>query len=174
MKKLLLCLLLLALNTFGFVDERPNIIPMMADDLGYETVSANGGAPYKTPVLDKLAPKGFAGRLTGDKAYKAHPWAYVDYYGKNRGDMSHFVRDKQFKLYEGGFFYDYIKDPAHANPIKIKTAGKRAKAAHKSLLDPTQFQVNHQKRVRDPRPFHRKGHCESQAAFPNCGQEAYN
>jgi len=116
----------------------------------------------------------FAGRLTGDKAYKAHPWAYVGYYGKNRGDMSHFVRDKQFKLYEGGFFYDYIKDPAHANPIKIKTAGKRAKAAHKSLLDPTQFQVNHHKRVRDPRPFHRKGHCESQAAFPNCGQEAYN
>ncbi len=58
MKKLLLCLLLLALNTFGLADERPNISLMMADDLGYETVSANGGAPYKTPVLDKLAAEG--------------------------------------------------------------------------------------------------------------------
>ncbi|MHC4995260.1 MAG: sulfatase-like hydrolase/transferase, partial [Planctomycetota bacterium] len=37
---------------------RPNIILMMADDLGYETVSANGGAPYKTPVLDRLAAEG--------------------------------------------------------------------------------------------------------------------
>ena len=38
--------------------ERPNVILMMADDLGYETLSANGGTPYKTPHLDKLAANG--------------------------------------------------------------------------------------------------------------------
>ena len=73
MKKLLLCLLLLALNTFGFADERPNIIPMMADDLGYETVSANGGAPYKTPVLDKLAAEGLRWTINRGQGIQSSP-----------------------------------------------------------------------------------------------------
>ena len=35
--------------------KRPNIIVMMADDFGYECLSCNGGSPYQTPNLDKLA-----------------------------------------------------------------------------------------------------------------------
>jgi arylsulfatase A len=38
--------------------ERPNIILILADDLGYETLGANGGTSYQTPVLDKLAAGG--------------------------------------------------------------------------------------------------------------------
>ena len=37
---------------------RPNIILIMADDLGYECIGANGGTSYKTPVLDRLAAEG--------------------------------------------------------------------------------------------------------------------
>jgi arylsulfatase A len=37
---------------------RPNVILIMADDLGYETIGANGGTSYKTPVLDRLAAEG--------------------------------------------------------------------------------------------------------------------
>jgi arylsulfatase A len=37
---------------------RPNVILIMADDLGYETIGANGGTSYKTPALDKLAATG--------------------------------------------------------------------------------------------------------------------
>lgn len=37
---------------------RPNIILIMADDLGYETIGANGGESYKTPNLDRLAADG--------------------------------------------------------------------------------------------------------------------
>ena len=37
---------------------RPNIILIMADDLGYETIGANGGTSYRTPVLDRLAATG--------------------------------------------------------------------------------------------------------------------
>ncbi|MBI5772499.1 MAG: sulfatase-like hydrolase/transferase [Verrucomicrobia bacterium] len=37
---------------------QPNVIVIMADDLGYETIGANGGTSYKTPVLDKLAAAG--------------------------------------------------------------------------------------------------------------------
>lgn len=38
--------------------KQPNIILIMADDLGYECIGANGGSSYKTPVLDKLADGG--------------------------------------------------------------------------------------------------------------------
>jgi arylsulfatase A len=38
--------------------KRPNIILIMADDLGYECIGANGGTSYKTPVLDDLAKTG--------------------------------------------------------------------------------------------------------------------
>lgn len=38
--------------------EKPNLILIMADDLGYETIGANGGTSYRTPVLDQLAATG--------------------------------------------------------------------------------------------------------------------
>ena len=37
---------------------KPNIILILADDLGYETLGANGGESYKTPNLDRLAATG--------------------------------------------------------------------------------------------------------------------
>ncbi len=37
---------------------KPNILLIMADDLGYECIGANGCDDYKTPVLDKLAATG--------------------------------------------------------------------------------------------------------------------
>jgi arylsulfatase A len=35
-----------------------NVVLIMADDLGYECIGANGGTSYKTPVLDRLAAGG--------------------------------------------------------------------------------------------------------------------
>ena len=40
------------------VPEQPNIILIMADDMGYECIGANGGTSYKTPELDRLAKSG--------------------------------------------------------------------------------------------------------------------
>ena len=37
---------------------KPNIVLIMADDLGYECVGANGGTSYQTPVLDSMAKEG--------------------------------------------------------------------------------------------------------------------
>lgn len=37
---------------------RPNIILIMADDFGYECVTANGGQSYQTPHVDRLAAAG--------------------------------------------------------------------------------------------------------------------
>ncbi|NQT84073.1 sulfatase-like hydrolase/transferase [bacterium] len=38
--------------------DKPNIVLIMADDLGYECLGCNGGTSYKTPVLDELARTG--------------------------------------------------------------------------------------------------------------------
>lgn len=45
-------------NSPGNRDTRPNIILIMADDLGYECIGANGGTSYKTPHIDQLALNG--------------------------------------------------------------------------------------------------------------------
>ncbi len=37
---------------------RPNVVLIMADDMGYECVGANGGQTYRTPRLDRLAASG--------------------------------------------------------------------------------------------------------------------
>lgn len=39
-------------------DERPNIILIMADDAGVETIGCYGGTSYETPAIDKLASEG--------------------------------------------------------------------------------------------------------------------
>lgn len=44
--------------TSAYAGERPNIILIMADDFGYECVTANGGESYQTPNLDRLAANG--------------------------------------------------------------------------------------------------------------------
>lgn len=42
----------------GTTDKRPDILFIMADDLGYADVSCYGRTPYKTPVIDALAAGG--------------------------------------------------------------------------------------------------------------------
>ncbi len=39
-------------------DRPPNIVLLMADDMGYECLSANGSISYNTPFLDKLGKEG--------------------------------------------------------------------------------------------------------------------
>lgn len=55
-------LLLSVSSSLGQAAPRPNIILIMADDLGYETLGVNGSTSYKTPHLDRLAAGGV--RLT--------------------------------------------------------------------------------------------------------------
>jgi len=46
------------LGTAGRDDKRPNVVLIMADDLGYECLGCNGSISYKTPRLDELAANG--------------------------------------------------------------------------------------------------------------------
>ena len=54
----LLSLTLIGTRPSHATSDRPNIILIMADDLGYECITANGGQSYQTPVLDRLATAG--------------------------------------------------------------------------------------------------------------------
>lgn len=58
MKTPLLWLSLLLVFGFAARAEKPNIILIMADDFGYECLTANGGQSYQTPHLDQLAAEG--------------------------------------------------------------------------------------------------------------------
>ncbi|GAB5441795.1 MAG: hypothetical protein Fues2KO_21440 [Fuerstiella sp.] len=57
--------LLFSLQTFADENERPNILLIMADDLGVEGLGCYGGTSYRTPNLDRLA----AGGLQFTAAY---------------------------------------------------------------------------------------------------------
>jgi arylsulfatase A len=53
-----LAVCLAAVFPASVVAARPNLVLIMADDFGYECVSANGGESYATPHLDRLAETG--------------------------------------------------------------------------------------------------------------------
>ena len=49
------------LGTWADVPEKPNIILILADDVGFEALSCYGGESYATPNLDALASGGLQG-----------------------------------------------------------------------------------------------------------------
>ena len=51
-------LTLLSIATSPAAERRPNILLILADDLGFETVNSYGGTSYKTPQIDALAKSG--------------------------------------------------------------------------------------------------------------------
>ena len=55
-----LCIAVLLATPLAARDDTtaPNIVLIMADDMGYECVGANGGTSYRTPHLDRLATGG--------------------------------------------------------------------------------------------------------------------
>ena len=50
--------ILIACQTHSEKETKPNVILIMADDIGFECLSINGSTSYKTPVLDSLAKNG--------------------------------------------------------------------------------------------------------------------
>ena len=56
-------LLVLAITFILLIEEKsaaqkPNIILILGDDIGYKTLTCNGGTTYSTPRLDSLAQQG--------------------------------------------------------------------------------------------------------------------
>src|SRR3954467_10272475 len=55
--QLLLAVLCLCAGALRAAD-RPNVVVILVDDLGFECLGTNGGKSYQTPVLNKLAAEG--------------------------------------------------------------------------------------------------------------------
>lgn len=53
-----LCTIAFTLAAAFAADRQPNVVLIMADDFGFECVTANGGQSYQTPHLDRLAATG--------------------------------------------------------------------------------------------------------------------
>ena len=53
-----ICSMQMACQTQQIQISKPNVILIMADDIGFECLSINGSTSYKTPVLDSLALNG--------------------------------------------------------------------------------------------------------------------
>ena len=58
MKLLLGLIFIIVLFSCSSKPEKPNIILIMSDDMGYECLSINGALHYQTPNLDRLAQNG--------------------------------------------------------------------------------------------------------------------
>ena len=58
MLKQLSLMLVMALSVAAQGADRPNIVLIMADDLGIDSVEDYGGRQYKTPVMTQLAKEG--------------------------------------------------------------------------------------------------------------------
>lgn len=58
--KLIVCLLVIMVFSCGSkaIKTKPNVILIMADDMGYECLSTYGSTSYNTPILDSLAANG--------------------------------------------------------------------------------------------------------------------
>lgn len=74
-------------------NERPNIIIVLCDDLGYSDVGFNGSTDILTPALDKLASNG----TVFSSAYVAHPFCGPSRAGLMTGRYPHKI-GSQFNL----------------------------------------------------------------------------
>lgn len=66
-------------------DERPNIVVILCDDLGYADVGFNGSKDIVTPEMDKLA----SGGMIFSSAYVAHPFCGPSRAGLMTGRYPH-------------------------------------------------------------------------------------
>jgi len=55
---IIISILFISCKENSLVKDKPNVILIMADDIGFEALSVNGSLSYNTPFLDSLASNG--------------------------------------------------------------------------------------------------------------------
>ncbi|MDZ8117814.1 sulfatase family protein [Pontiella agarivorans] len=109
----------LSLLTFSAAaDERPNILIILADDLGYGDVGFTGSTEIKTPVLDTLAENG----VVCENGYVTH-----SYCGPSRAGLLTGRHQARFGMEINATYSPY--DMHMGLPPSEKTFGKRLQAA---------------------------------------------
>jgi len=77
--------------------QKPNIVFIMTDDMGYETLSYNGAVNYDTPNIDRLAGESYIFSVY------FHP-------------LNAYIRGKEYKYYLDGRLYNIKNDPRELHP----------------------------------------------------------
>ena len=110
-------------------DGRPNIVLIMADDLGYETLGCYGGTSYKTPHLDALAKEGVrftqayaqplctptpVQLMTGQ--YNHRNWRAFGILGPEEKTFGHMMRAAGYKTCISGKWQLYSYNPPDFEP----------------------------------------------------------
>jgi len=91
------------------VEKQPNIILILADDIGFETIGAYGSAIYKTPRIDKMAEQGVRFEqcysqplsspsriqiMTGKSNFRNYErWGYLN---QNETNFAHILKSKGY------------------------------------------------------------------------------
>jgi hypothetical protein len=99
-------------------ESRPNIVPIMADDVGSEVLGCYGGTSYKTRRIDSLAD-------TGTRFN--HCFSICEHKGKR------WVRNHRWKLYDDGRLIDAQNDPPENSPSEPEDESRQAALAREIL-----------------------------------------
>ena len=102
--------------------EKPNIIIILCDDLGYADVGFNGAKDIKTPELDRLAEKG----TVFSSAYVTHPFCGPSRMGLMSGRYPH-TFGAPFNLPNSGHgIEEYNKEGIDVNETLVSTVLRNA------------------------------------------------
>ncbi|MFY0625808.1 MAG: sulfatase-like hydrolase/transferase [Reichenbachiella sp.] len=139
-----LIIILFAFSSNGEDNKRPNVILIMADDLGREAVGCYGGTSYETPVMDRLAATGVqfdhayayplctntrVSLMTGK--YNFRNWKAFGILDPNEKTFGHLMKDEGYKTCIAGKWqlqsYDPIGFPGadlrRDKGMKVENAG---------------------------------------------------
>ena len=112
--------------------ERPNILLIMADDMGWSDIGCYGGE-IDTPNLDRLAEQGmrFTQFYNTAKCFPTRAALLTGLYSHQTG-LGNKLRafNKHYKLYANGFFYDVMNDreEEHSIPADRRSATEQVVA----------------------------------------------
>jgi arylsulfatase A-like enzyme len=124
-------------------EQRPNIVLILADDLGYETLGSYGGTSYRTPHLDRLAATGmrFAHAyatplctptriqlMTGHYAYRT--WLGFGLLNPQERTFGHYLKDAGYKtLMAGKWQFTSYDPPDYPGAEQRRNIGMRIEQA---------------------------------------------
>ena len=153
--------LLLVLCSGAIAADRPNIILILADDLGVEGLNCYGGTSYRTPRLDQLAVEGkrfthaYAQPLCTNSRiqlmtglYNNRNWLYFGCLDPNAKTIGHWMQEAGYQTCIAGKWQLYSYDPPDYPGAELR----RSKGMHPKHAGFDQYSLWHTGHTEDKGP----------------------